>query len=302
MINPILASSARRRMRSMRAPLILTLYGLMMLAFACFATRTLNRPSIHIGDMRDGLEAYVMMLGVQFFLTILVTPALTCASIAGERERQTLDLLLVTNTGSLGIVLGKLLESFAFVALMIFSTLPQLLIALITGGITILQALTALLFMLVTAFGALSIGLISSALFGRTVTATIVAYLAIFAIGVGTLLPMVYEVRRAMAAIDRDLSALAALSQPQLMRLMPKSILINPGVGFLALMADQTMLLERTFSIMPSGERLRAILEAVGFSRFVWLNMAAVGGLGLALTLLSAPLVRPGRRTRRKKK
>ena len=301
MINPILASSARRRMRSMRAPLILTLYVLLLLAFACFATRSLNRPFIHIDDMRNGLEAYVMMMGLQFFLTILVTPALTCASIAGERERQTLDLLLVTNTGSLGIVLGKLLESFAFVALMIFSTLPMMLVTLITGGVTVMQALTALLFMLVTAFGALSIGLICSALFGRTVTATIVAYLVIFLIGVGTLLPMRYEVRRAMASIDRDLSNLALLSQPQLLRLMPKSILVNPGVGFLALMADQTMLLERTFSMIPSGERLIAILKAVGLTRFVWLNMAAVGGLGLLLTLLSAPLVRPRRRRRKKK-
>ena len=42
---------------------------------------------------------------------------MTAGSISGKRERQTLDLLLVTNTGPVKLVLGKLLESFSFLAL-----------------------------------------------------------------------------------------------------------------------------------------------------------------------------------------
>ena len=49
---------------------------------------------------------------------------MTSASIAGERERQTLDLLLVTNTGSFRIIAGKVMESFAVLALLILCGLP----------------------------------------------------------------------------------------------------------------------------------------------------------------------------------
>lgn len=54
------------------------------------------------------------MIMLQFGMLVLVAPAMTAGSISGERERQTLDLLLVTNTGPVKLVLGKLLESFSF--------------------------------------------------------------------------------------------------------------------------------------------------------------------------------------------
>ena len=107
MINPILAPSARRRMRSIRTPILITLYGAMIfaaglgMAFGAFASSTLS-----IFAMREGMTAYAAMLVIQFAMILLITPAMTAGSIAGERERQTLDMLLVTNTGSLRIVAG----------------------------------------------------------------------------------------------------------------------------------------------------------------------------------------------------
>ena len=42
------------------------------------------------------------MVMLQFGMLVLVAPAMTAGSISGERERQTLDLLLVTDTGTAG--------------------------------------------------------------------------------------------------------------------------------------------------------------------------------------------------------
>ena len=126
MINPILASSARRRMRSIRTPILITLYGAMILAsglgmaFGAFTSSTLS-----IFAMREGVTAYAAMLAIQFAMILLITPAMTAGSIAGERERQTLDMLLVTNTGSLRIVAGKLLESLGYVALLLVAALIE---------------------------------------------------------------------------------------------------------------------------------------------------------------------------------
>ena len=126
MINPILASSARRRMRSARTPVLITLYGVLIFLFGLgMAFGQFANPSISIYVMRQGMQAYAGMLAIQFALILLITPAMTAGSIAGERERQTLDMLLVTNTGSLRIVAGKLLESLGYVALLLVAALIE---------------------------------------------------------------------------------------------------------------------------------------------------------------------------------
>lgn len=302
MINPILASSARRRMRTLRTPIIITMYGLMVIAFAWTRMQKLNAASIRLTTMRAGIEGYILMLGLQFVLTLLITPAMTAGSIAGERERQTLDLLLVTNTGAFRIVWGKLLESFAFMALLIFSTLPVLCAALISGGISMLQVLTAMLFMIVTAFGALSVGLLCSAIFKRTLTATVAAYIVVFAIGVGTLVLMGMELNNTLQAIGYDTAALVEMTPSELARLLPKSLYINPGIGFMCLLVDQTMLLQSTFQALPNGYWLYQILTYVDFGLVAWINMAIVAGASIAFTCVAALLVRPraGIRVKRK--
>ncbi len=302
MMNPILASSARRRMRSLRTPVIITLYGLMVAAFAWMQLSALNAPSIRLSTMRSGIDGYILILALQFFLTILISPAMTAGSISGERERQTLDLLLVTNTGAFRIVWGKLLESFAFVALMIFSTLPMLFLVLIPGGITVWQILTALLFMIVTAFGALSVGLLCSAIFRRTVAATVVAYLAVFAIGIGSLIMMSFEFLPVIRNMDYDIAALTTMSASQMFSLLPKAMFVNPGVGFLCLLVDQTMLLEGTFQMLPQGYWIYQAVSKVDFGTVAWINMAVVTLLSVLCTCVSALLVRPRRRIRVKKK
>ena len=115
LINPILASSARRRMRSWKTPLILLLFGAALLGIAFVtALMPLMGESMTISSARNGLDSYIVLVCAEFALIVLVAPAMTAGSIAGERERQTLEMLLVTNTGSFRIALGKLLESLGY--------------------------------------------------------------------------------------------------------------------------------------------------------------------------------------------
>ncbi len=60
-------------------------------------------------------------------------------SIAGERERQTLDMLLATKMKPWSIVLGKLESSLSSVLMLAVSSLPVLSIVFIFGGVGILE-------------------------------------------------------------------------------------------------------------------------------------------------------------------
>lgn len=301
MMNPILSSSVRRRMRGVRTPVIIALYDLLIAVFALLILKGISAETLPMKRMRNGIDYYIMMLGVQFLLTILIAPAMTSGSISGERERQTLDLLLVTNTGAFRIVWGKFLESFAFAALLIFSTLPMLCIVLIPGGVTMLQILTSMLFMLVTAFGALSIGTLCSALFRRTVASTVAAYLIVFAIGAGTLLVAGIQLSDVAARFNYDTTEFATMTSQQLMALVPKALFINPGMGYLCLVADQTLLMHSTFNMLGNGYWLYYILEALRFDVLVWINMGTVAALGTLFVSASALTLRSGRRVRVRK-
>ena len=126
MNNPILSFSAIRRMRSARTPLLITLYSLLLALLAYFTVYgRFMGATVTLGDMRLSVDGYAYMIMLQFALLVLVAHAMTAGSISGERERQTLDLLLVTNTGAVKLVLGKLLESFSFLALLVMCSMPM---------------------------------------------------------------------------------------------------------------------------------------------------------------------------------
>ena len=297
MINPILASSARRRMRSIRTPILITLYGAMILAsglgmaFGAFTSSTLS-----IFAMREGVTAYAAMLAIQFAMILLITPAMTAGSIAGERERQTLDMLLVTNTGSLRIVAGKLLESLGYVALLLVAALPTMCLTLITGGVTLADVLTGALFLLVTAFAALSVGVFASAVFRRTVTATVMAYLIVFFIGVVTMVPLVLGVRNIGSNYDAMFSSTMASSVAVIggadgIGIVVNGFIYSPAMGLMALIADQTGLLKST--LMDYSYTMYRIYDYLDFSAIKWENMAFMAGAGLLLDLLAACFVRP---------
>ena len=141
MLNPILSFSATRRMRSFRTLLIAGIWLLVMLGTALLMMGNLFGTDVSFNSLRSGVSCYQLLNIGQFVLIILVAPAMTSGAIAGERERQTLELLLVTNTRSFRIVWGKAMESFAMLALLIVCGLPVMCLTLIAGAVTLPQIL-----------------------------------------------------------------------------------------------------------------------------------------------------------------
>ena len=193
---------------------------------------------------------------------------------------------------------GKLLESLGYVALLLVAALPTMCLTLITGGVTLADVLTGALFLLVTAFAALSVGVFASAVFRRTVTATVMAYLLVFLIGVVTLLPMVLGVSYIGSHYD-DMYASTMASSVAVIGgtdaaasgLSVNAFIYSPAMGLMALIADQTGLLKST--LMDYSYTMYRIYDYLDFSAIKWENMAFMAGAGLLLDLLAACFVRP---------
>lgn len=292
-LNPIFESSARRRMRTVKTPVVVTAYLAALLILALSQLTRFFGQGVTVAAMRAGVECYIWMTALQFLLVALVAPALGAGSIAGERERQTFDLLLVTGVGARRIVLGKLLEHFAFLALLLLAGAPVLSLALVTGGVTALDIAATLAALLLIALAALSVGMVMSVVFRRSLSAIIASYLAIFAIGAGTWALAKYGPVSARYASNELLSALPGMDAGAALALVPPTAFFNPAIALVTLLASQTGILHRTMELTLRLYDIYAVFTRAGYGRvslacFFAIALAAAALIALSVLLLDA--------------
>jgi len=184
--NPIVLREGISRMRTWRAPLAITLYlGLLgAFGYAVFAIGVIATQISHTTQSATALGAatFDSMTVFELILVLLFTPALAAGAIAGEKERQTFDSLLVSNVSAFGIVWGKLVASMAYILLLVVSAIPLFAFVFIFGSIEPDQILITQALIIVTAFTIGSVALFWSALFKRSLAATVSAYGSAFAL------------------------------------------------------------------------------------------------------------------------
>jgi ABC-2 type transport system permease protein len=118
---------------------------------------------------------YFISIG-QLILIAFMTPGLTAGVVSGERERQTLNMLLTTQQSSSTIVLSKLASSLSFMALVVIATLPIYSIVFLYGGVSPKQVALVFLFYLFIMLLLGSLGVLFSTLLKRTIVSVIVTY------------------------------------------------------------------------------------------------------------------------------
>lgn len=186
--NPILARELKERMRTLRAPVVLTVY-LLVLGLVAFAVeRVLSTESGFdpLAAAGIGRAVFYFLLFFTLMLICFLVPGFTAASVTGERERQTFPLLQVTLLRPRSIVLGKLFSSLAFMMLLILATLPLMSISFILGGVTPLDVLRGYGMVILTGFTIAMAGIALSSLLRRTVSATVLAYALVGVLTLGT--------------------------------------------------------------------------------------------------------------------
>jgi len=243
MINPVLRKEIKTSMRSWKIFLAIGLYLLVMYGavfmFVYFTQLNITKYSF---DIQDAFLFYIVIAFLQLGFIILTSPALTASSISGERERQTLDMILLTKMSPLSIVVGKLLSSLGIVILMIITSFPMFAIALSYCGVSIINLLEVFGFFILISWTIGSVGLFFSTVFKRTSISTVVSYIFIFIICLISLianaiisaLPYMYRNATSMTV------TFPSSSFPVFSALKDIIFLgVNPFVGFFVIISSQ---------------------------------------------------------------
>jgi ABC-type transport system involved in multi-copper enzyme maturation permease subunit len=220
-ITAVSIKELRGRMRGRRAFVVLTIYLLLLslFAFAIYyylkqqAVTTLStNPNILPGIPRDfpgmpfpgggeltqtlsngtalsaaiGHGIFGGLLGLETLLVLVLAPAFTTGAISLEREKQTIDMLVTTPLSTLGMVIGKLFSALSYVFLLIIASLPLASLVFVFGGVGPEDLIRGYGFLFALAFGMGAIGLFVSALVKRTQTATVVTFVLVLVLSIGT--------------------------------------------------------------------------------------------------------------------
>lgn len=189
MLNPILEKDLKTKMRGWRTPVLLSLYllllALVLYLFFIANNQMLNQYGNSTFNPRIAVNAYNTIALFQFALLMLIVPALTATAISGERERQTLDLMLCSGISTWSVIMGKLVVSIAHIMFLVVASLPVLGMVFLFGGITFGEIMLLFLFYFITALMAASLGIFLSTLFRKNVTAIITSYICLGVLGLG---------------------------------------------------------------------------------------------------------------------
>jgi ABC-type transport system involved in multi-copper enzyme maturation permease subunit len=185
----------RGRMRGPRAFIALTFYLVLLAGFTVMiyllsaqsaASQAAFGGGSPFASASVGQAIFTTLLFLQVLLVVFLAPAATAGAISLEREKQTLDLLTATPISTLGIVLGKLSSALAFVVVLILASIPLTAVVFVFGGVSPEDVLRGYLVLLVTALGFGSVGILLSSMTRRTQSATVLTYLAVLILTVGT--------------------------------------------------------------------------------------------------------------------
>jgi ABC-type transport system involved in multi-copper enzyme maturation permease subunit len=130
---------------------------------------------------------FLEAIGIVVFL-----PALTCGAIAGEKERNTLPVLLTTQLGPATIAWEKLLSRLVLIFSLLLMSLPLLSFAYALGGLSLDYMIHSIVWLISLCVLVASLSLMCSAWSGSTVSAFFMTYsvgIALFVGDLGILMP-----------------------------------------------------------------------------------------------------------------
>lgn len=299
-INPVYKKELKISMRTIKVALTLLAYNGLLAVIGLIAFYAVFQNARYGGiNYEDILMLYALLTAMEFGMILFVIPAYTSSAISGERERQTLEILLTTSMKPIQIIWGKLLSSISTVLLLVFSSLPVLSLVFTIGGVSVGDLAKYVVMIVVTAVFAGSIGLLFSVLFKRTTISTVFTYGALLVVGLGTIvvLLVIYLLLQQYYDVQYNVGNYAQYRSPDL-GFGVCLLYINPGLTIVALLLDQ-------FSGM--GEFTDLIEEFGTIPQFMttywfWISLAVQTAASAGILCLAAKILNPLRRKKEKKR
>lgn len=297
-MNPVFGKETKLRVRNIKFALTILFYNLILIAIAMLGFEIMFDSGFDsYVNYSDALYVYIALICLESMMVAFLVPSFTAGSIAGEREKQTLEILLTTTMKPLEIVWGKLMASICMVLLLVLSSLPVLSIVFTIGGVALVDLLYFVVLVFVAAVFMGSIGVWASALIKKTVPATVFSYGAIVILcGVTMLIVgLVYLIGNLVAV-----KAYGAMYGSQNVNVSPVLVilLINPAVSLAEMLSNQYAG-ESFISVMNDG--LGGSLP--GFMENHWFVISLICQLALSVLIMkmAAKLVDPLRKTKPQK-
>ncbi|MDP6442236.1 MAG: ABC transporter permease subunit [Pirellulaceae bacterium] len=186
--NPVLQRELLVNLRMPRAFVLLFFYQALLACVVYFAwpQKTHLDLTENPADARRLVDLF--FLG-QYILASMMAPSFASGSITGEKERKTYEMLLASPLRPAAIVLGKMIASLSHITVLIFTSLPIVVLCLPLGGVSLYEVLAAYVGLIVSVitFGAISVA--CSSYFKRTAASLVVSYLLILPLAmIGVLL------------------------------------------------------------------------------------------------------------------
>ncbi|MBV9865583.1 MAG: ABC transporter permease subunit [Abitibacteriaceae bacterium] len=169
-LNPILTRDMRARWRGWRAFGLVFVYATLLALLMWWQYKNLFASPTFANDTDPrqrmafmGNSLFRGLTTIQIFGWMLLAPALTATSIAGEREQGLLESLQLSSLSPWRILMGKLLSVVAFLVLMLLIPLPITAVCFMLGGVSPGEFALALGLQIVTALTCSLLGLAASA-------------------------------------------------------------------------------------------------------------------------------------------
>ena len=172
--NPVLQRELLVNLRTHRSFVLLLVYQLLLAAVVYFAWPQESRLEANADAARRLVDLFFVG---QYIIASMMAPSFAAGAITGEKERHTYEMLLASPMRPGAIVMGKLMASLAHLAILIFASLPIVMLCLPLGGVSLYEVLAAYLGLTlsVVTFGMISVA--CSSYFRRTVGSLIASYL-----------------------------------------------------------------------------------------------------------------------------
>ncbi len=176
--NPVLQRELLVNLRMPRGFVLLFLYQALLATVVYFAWPQDSRLDL-TENPSDARKLVDMFFLGQYILASMMAPSFAAGTITGEKERKTYEMLLASPLRPAAIVIGKMVASLTHLGVLVFASLPIVMLCLPLGGVSLYEVLAAYLGLIVSVitFGAISVA--CSSFFKRTSASLVVSYLLI---------------------------------------------------------------------------------------------------------------------------
>ncbi|MDE7355037.1 MAG: ABC transporter permease [Acetatifactor sp.] len=234
-LNPIVKKDVKVQSRSMKICWGIFAYELILALVFFLAMLVIQQNSIYSGGQNiynAMVWLYPILAVTQLVILGIVVPVRTAASISGEKERQTFDIMMTTSMTPFSVILGKVMTAIVQSMFYVVAGMPIMALPFIIGGMSWSSLFWFLgVALLVSVFSA-SIGILCSSICRKSISAVIMSYGIYLIFFLGTGLP--YLIYQLVIAANNSYGYVQSGSGDNLLLLL----LLNPAVYLLEFFAE----------------------------------------------------------------